>query len=65
MYNLLVEAIIVGFVCLALGLLINKIFRQQSIYFKLFVIGFSAHLIFEGLSINKWYCTNGNACVNI
>lgn len=28
----------------------------------LFLTGFVAHLFFEIIGINKWYCKNGNAC---
>ena len=39
-----------------------NILDNYEIYFKLFLTGFFAHLIFEFTQLNYYYCINGNAC---
>ena len=54
---------------------LNQFIKSKFTYFQndsnnflimalgLFLTGFSAHVLFESLGGNKWYCTNGVACL--
>jgi len=78
MSNVFIEAIIVGLVVIVLGYIIGLITepflgvalpdacnswnKKYVMEINLFLIGFTAHLLFEYLGANKWYCRYGNAC---
>ncbi len=50
--GLLIEATVVGLIMMLLGPFIPS----------LFLLGAIAHLLFELIGANKWYCKNGTAC---
>ena len=56
--NLLVEAIIVGFSTLLIGILIYKIpsKKTKNIYYLLFLTGYATHYIYEWLGFNEYFC---------
>ena len=78
MFQLLIEAFIVGIVLILIAYLVN--FVIAKLYFtnlpkickkwnknhimeiSLFFIGVVTHLVCEFTGVNKWYCKNGNAC---
>lgn len=68
--NILSEAVIVGLVVIVVGLTTKKTLNcleinlpsQYEEYIILFLIGALAHVLFEFLGFNKWYCEHGNAC---
>lgn len=67
--RILLEALVVGIMCIFLGLLLKFIIlRNQpgvdygSLMLFLFVLGFLIHLFCELTGINTWYCKNGSAC---
>ncbi len=76
MIKLLFEAIIVGFFIIIFGYIgsylasiilpktnKNEYFNKYHVMeFALFLTGFIAHLVFQLIGINKWYCKNGVAC---
>ena len=78
MLRLLMEAIVVGIVIVVIGsivgFLITPIFKvdlpkicdrfneHHVMEICLFLTGFTAHLFFEVVGANKWYCKNGVAC---
>lgn len=73
MLKLIIEAIVVGIVVTIIGfpssLIALKIWpigggrdHRPVMYLSLFITGILAHLGFEALRINKWYCVHGNAC---
>lgn len=74
MIRLIIEALVVGLVIMAMGypssMLALKILPMvdnnhiPAMYLSLFITGVSSHLLFESLRVNKWYCTNGFACLN-
>ena len=59
-FNLLIEAIVVGLVFLILGIFAKQLKLNEPMTW--FVAGAVGHLLFEVSGINRWYCTNGNAC---
>lgn len=61
MANVLFEALIVGIATLLLGLFMNSVFKG-NLAMVLFSTGILIHLLCEMSGVNKWYCTNGNAC---
>ena len=67
--KLLIEALAVGVVVVFLGLVIMNFIKTQSwakdypLEITLFLTGIITHLLFEFIGFNKWYCTNGNACL--
>lgn len=73
MLRLIIEALVVGLVVMAMGypssMIALKILPMVDdnhlpvMYLSLFITGVSSHFLFEGLRINKWYCTNGFACL--
>lgn len=66
--TVLIEAIVVGIMCIVLGLLLQLIILRikqgeyGSLILFLFVLGFLIHLLCELTGINTWYCKNGSAC---
>jgi hypothetical protein len=61
--QLLVEAVVFAIVIAILAILIGNITNIQNSIALVFISGFLGHLAFEATGINKWYCTNGNACI--
>jgi hypothetical protein len=75
-YNVLLEALIVGIFTAILGFIISTVmmvlkvkdFSLEKYHYwhfillSYFITGFLFHIICECIRINKWYCTNGNAC---
>jgi len=68
----MMEAIIVGISTVLIGLLgyhsqhansptMKK--EMMQLVILLFLTGFFSHLFYELTKINKWYCKNGNACL--
>ena len=67
-YNLLIEAVFVGFFSIIIGFIIGfivekilkKPFKNSNIYYTgivcLFLVGFFTHLSFQFIGINKRYC---------
>ena len=76
MIQLLLEAIIVGFVLVIISyvvvFLISKFYSHnlpkickkwnKDLKIFLFFIGVFTHFLFEFTGLNKWYCRNGYAC---
>ena len=76
--KLLIEATVVGIATVIIGSIVGfilgkgvstnlpkicKIWNKNHIMeLCLFLTGFILHIVCEYLRINKWYCTNGNAC---
>jgi nitrate reductase gamma subunit len=76
--RLLLEAFVVGIVIVILGYLVGFITKpwfqvtlsetckgwnkKHIMEVNLFLVGFIAHLFFEFIGVNKWYCTHGTAC---
>tara|TARA_B100001758_G_scaffold53652_1_gene44039 strand:- start:12762 stop:13004 length:243 start_codon:yes stop_codon:yes gene_type:complete len=79
MYDLIVEAIIVGVMTIIFGnvsgILISPLFKVDlpkvcstwnkfyTMEITLFLTGVLIHLFCEFSGINKWYCKNGFACM--
>ena len=79
MYNLIVEAVVVGIMTIIFGnlagLLIGPLFKVDlpevcsdwnkfyTMEITLFFTGVFIHLFCEFSGINKWYCKNGFACM--
>ena len=79
MKTLLVEAGVVGIATIIVGILVaislkqlfkldmpmsHKNINKNNMIILLFVTGFLIHIICEFSGLNKWYCSNGNACLN-
>jgi len=78
MKQLIIEGCVVGIVLFIIGIIITNLFKfiynnnLPDIYknwnenyimeINLFLIGFIAHMLFEMIGANKWYCSNGYAC---
>jgi hypothetical protein len=62
--ELLIEASVVGVVLLILGKILNnyQITKKYHLEATLFLAGSLAHLFFEMVGFNKWYCKNSVAC---
>lgn len=76
--SLLLEAIVVGFIMIIIGLIVSKLVTpgfsvelpegcahwndKHIMEITLFATGFLGHLLFEVTGANGWYCKNGNAC---
>ena len=72
--RLLIEALVVGVVCLVMGIITHIIIHYILKYFKininkhfvfyltLFVSGVLVHVLFDLFGGNKWYCKHGMAC---
>lgn len=64
--GLLLEALIVGIIFAVLLLIASAVVVPDTIDKQIkcgFVVGVMGHLIFEAIGANKWYCTNGHACM--
>jgi hypothetical protein len=66
--RLLIEAVLVGVLVVFLGLAIMSFVKTQRWakdypLITLFLTGILTHLVCEFTGVNKWYCTNGNACL--
>jgi hypothetical protein len=67
--RLLIEAVLVGVLVVFLGLAIMSFVKTQTwakdypFEISLFLTGILTHLVCEFTGVNKWYCTNGNACL--
>ncbi len=59
MNKILLEAIVAGCILMI-------VYKQipSGTPFRVFLAGFLVHLVREFSGINRWYCTNGNACRN-
>jgi hypothetical protein len=73
MKEVLIEAFVVGLLTVLVGYvslyILMHIFKQTGNKDYLteksfFITGVLVHLICQYSGINKWYCTNGNACKN-
>ena len=79
MKTLLIEAGVVGLATIVVGLLValslknlfklnmpisHKNINKNNMVMLLFITGFLIHIICEISGLNKWYCSNGNACLN-
>ena len=76
--KLLIEALVVGIVTVISGTIVTYFIgrtfsvdlppvcknwnKNYAMEISLFFTGVFAHLVFEGLGFNKWYCKNGVAC---
>jgi uncharacterized membrane protein required for colicin V production len=76
--QILKEAVVVGIATIAVGtivgFIVGKYFsvdlpeeckkwnKNHVMEICLFFTGFFLHILCEYTGINKWYCTNGNAC---
>lgn len=61
------ETVVVGIVIAAIGLAVNQLpcratKKWQRDARNLFLTGAAAHLLFEALALNAWYCKHGAAC---
>lgn len=74
--KLVLEAFVVGIISVVIGMVIatslmffEKDFKLSEYHFwprvmlGYFITGVVIHLICELTNINKWYCKNGNACL--
>ena len=78
MKQLIIEGCVVGIVLVIIGIIVTNLFKfinnnnlpdvcknwnkNYIMEINLFLIGFSAHMLFEMIGANKWYCSNGYAC---
>jgi hypothetical protein len=73
--QLLVEAIVVGFILLIISIpvmsIINRCYpdelfpSKKKFYVASIIIGMLTHFGFEASGANKWYCENGAACQSV
>lgn len=64
--NILLEALLVGIVTLICGVIVDFLLSKVNFknkYILFVILGFSTHLFFEYLGLNKVYCQYGNACI--
>jgi hypothetical protein len=73
--QVILEALSVGVSALLMGLLLHVILGHHALHSSspnmkeemirlsilLFLTGFSIHLVYEYVGLNKWYCKYGNA----
>jgi hypothetical protein len=68
------EALYVGVVFVVLGLVLHMVslkvkshdLNNMTTYsVHLFATAVLAHLFMEYVGVNKWYCSNGNACMGL
>lgn len=79
MKTLLIEAGVVGLATIVVGVVValslknlfklnmpisHKNINKNNMVMLLFITGFLIHIICEFSGLNKWYCSNGNACLN-
>ncbi len=79
MRTLLIEAGVVGLATIVVGIVValslknlfklnmpinHKNINKNNMVMLLFITGFLIHIICEFSGLNKWYCSNGNACLN-
>ena len=79
MRALLIEAGVVGLATIVVGVVLalslknlfklnmpisHKNINKNNMVMLLFITGFLIHIICEFSGLNKWYCSNGNACLN-
>lgn len=79
MRALLIEAGVVGLATIVVGVVVglslknlfklnmpisHKNINKNNMVMLLFITGFLIHIICEFSGLNKWYCSNGNACLN-
>lgn len=79
MKTLLIEAGVVGLATIVVGVVValslknlfklnmpisHKNINKNNMVMLLFITGFLIHIICEISGLNKWYCSNGNACLN-
>jgi hypothetical protein len=71
MGQLITEIIVVGFLTSIIGVIVSYLMMGQKskdfehwdqLALSYFITGALIHIICEFSNINKWYCTNGNAC---
>ena len=78
MKQLIIEGCVVGIVLVIIGIILTNLFKfihknnlpdvcknwnkNHIMEINLFLIGFIAHMLFEMIGANKWYCSNGYAC---
>lgn len=72
--HVLTEMVVVGLMTAFIGSVISYLFmgkeakefkHWKSVWGSLFVTGVLIHFLCEVLGINKWYCKNGRACVDV
>ena len=79
MKTLLIEAGVVGLATIVVGVVValslknlfklnmpisHKNINKNNMVMLLFITGFLIHIICEFSGLNKWYCSNGHACLN-
>lgn len=57
-HKLYVEAIVVGISSVLTMILLLKLMKTRNNLCLIFLLGFSLHLIYEFLGLNRWYCSN-------
>jgi hypothetical protein len=61
--NYIIESLFVGFYVCIIYLFLNPFIK--NFYLLLLVCGFFKHLLGFYFGIHKWYCNNGDACLQI
>ena len=75
--TLLIEAIVVGIITVLVGQFLGSLYAKNTdlpeickswnkdyvMEKSLFLTGFVTHLLCQFVGLNKWYCTNGVACI--
>ena len=64
--QLTIEAVVVGLVFMLMLALVQRtwpmLFKVNRPWTQVFVSAVLAHLAFEFLGLNRWYCSGGAAC---